>query len=549
MLWGFGALGLVSGCGVGTIGGPGLSGDKPNNEPPAIGPNGMNSLSTLPTPEACQKRAIEPGPAPMRLLTGAQYLNTINDLVGSIPSLSSMFGSGISDSALGFVQADVGQVELETYQRAADLIGNTVAANATTLNSLAPCAAGADKRTCARTFVQTFGAKAYRAPITDPVDIDRHLVVFDAGVTTSYQQGIALMLSAMLQSPRFLYHVEVGTADKIAAEAVKLSGFEAAARLSYAVWNTMPDDKLMAAASAGTLSTKEGVAAQLPWMLADPRGQTLVRRFLESWIHLSDVNGLVKDNTMFPQWDGSTLKASMVDQARAFFDDVLAVHGGRLASLLTSPKVIANKDLPQGSGAASGLLTLPAFLATLAKPAESSPIYRGKFVREELLCQLLAAPPPNVPKAPEVQAGVSTRERLRQHEVDPSCSACHDLMDPIGFGFENYDAIGQYRSMDAGQTVDPSGEVKAPSDIAGKFDGVVELGQKLAGSKAVQECMARQWFRFMQSRFEQEVDACSMTALVTKFRADDGNLNSLPVALVQTDAFLYRRPLDSKVSP
>ncbi|HET6283975.1 MAG TPA: DUF1592 domain-containing protein [Polyangia bacterium] len=526
----------------------------------------MNSLSTLPSPEVCKQRAIEPGPAPMRLLSPEQYLNTMNDLVGPVPSLASMFASGRSASALGFLQADVGQVELENYQKAADLVGNTVAANAATMNSLAPCATGADKRSCAKTFVQTFGAKAYRAPVTDAADIERHLVVFDAGVTTSYQQGIGLMLSAMLQSPRFLYHVEVGTTDKIAADAVKLTGFEAAARLSYAVWNTMPNDKLTAAATAGMLSTKEGLAAQLTWMLADPKGQTLVRRFLESWIHLSDVDGLVKDKTLFPQWGNATLKTSMVDQARAFFDDVLGAQGGKLASLLTSPKVFANKDLapyygttsasttfqpvqPQGSGTASGLLTLPVFLSTLAKPDESSPIYRGKFVREELLCQLLPPPPPNVPKAPVVQPGVSTRERLKQHEVDPSCSVCHVLMDPIGFGFENYDAIGQFRATDNGQAVDANGEVNAPADVAGKFNGVVELGQKLASSKIVQECMSRQWFRFMLSRFEQEVDGCSVSALVNTFRADDGSLNSLPLALIQTDAFLYRRPLDSKVSP
>jgi len=566
---GFWALAVFSGCVAGTIGdGNSKPGDIHTGQGGAGvgGTSGTTGLPTLPTTEACQKRAIEPGPSPMRLLSSDQYLNTMSDLVGNIPSLPSLFAGGSSASAFGLVQADVGEVDLETFQKAADLVGATVVANASTLNSLAPCATGADKRTCARTFVTTFGAKAYRAPITDAADIERHLVVFDAGATTSYQHGIELMLRAMLQSPRFLYRVEVGTTDKVAADAVRLSGFEVAARMSYALWNTMPDDKLMAAATAGMLSTKEGVAAQLPRMLADPRGQTVVRRFLESWIHLSDVDGLVKDPTLFPQWDGSTLKTSMIDQARAFFDDVLGAQGGRLASLLTSTKVFANQDLapyygttasgttvqpvqPQGSGAPSGLLTLPAFLSMLAKPDASSPIYRGKFVREELLCQPLPPPPPNVPKPPDTQPGVSTRERFKQHEVDPSCSTCHTLIDPIGLGFESYDALGHYRSMDNGQTVDASGEIKAPSDVAGKFNGVVELGQKLAASKGVEECMARQWFRFMLSRFEQDVDGCSMTALVSKFRADNGSLNSLPLALIQTDAFLYRRPLDSQVSP
>jgi hypothetical protein len=490
----------------------------------------------------------------------------VNDLVGAVPSLASLFTHSSEDSAFGLIQADVGQVDLETFQKAADLVGSTVVANATTFNNLAPCAAGADKRTCARTFLQTFGARVYRAPITDSADIDRHLAVFDAGATTSYQQGIDLMLRAMLQAPRFLYRVEVGTTEKVGPNAVKLSGFEVAARLSYALWNTTPDDKLIAAAAAGMLSTKEGVAMQLSRMLADSKGQTLLRRFLESWIHLSDVDGLVKDKTLFPQWESSTLKASMIAQARTFFDDLLGAQGGKMASLLTSSKVFANQDLapyygttagsptfqsvtPQGSIAPSGLLTLPAFLSLLAKPDSSSPIYRGKFVREEMLCQLLPPPPAIVPEPPAVQAGVSTRERFKQHEADPSCSGCHQQIDPIGLGFENYDALGHFRSMDSGQPVDASGEVRDPADIAGKFNGVVELGQKLAASKGVQECMARQWFRFTLSRFEQEVDACSMSAIVTKFRTDDASLNSLPLALIQSDAFLYRHPNDSQVSP
>jgi hypothetical protein len=374
------------------------------------------------------------------------------------------------------------------------------------------------------------------------------------------------MLSAMLQSPRFLYVVEVGTNEKIAADAIKLSGYELAARLSYALWNTAPDARLTMAAASGMLATKEGVAAQLPWMLADPKGQTAVRRFVEEWIRLSDVTTATKDRMLFPQWDSSTLRTSMVGQARAFFDDVLGGQGGKLAALLTSSKLFANRDLaayygttstattfqavqPTTGGAPSGLLTLPALLATLAKPDSSSPIYRGKFVREQLLCQQLPPPPPNVPKPPDVQPGVSTRERFRQHETDAACSTCHAMIDPIGFGFENYDAVGRYRTTDNGQPVDASGQIIGSQDVDGTFNGVAELGKRLAGSQQVQDCVARQWFRFMMTRFEQDADACSMADVLTKFRAVDGSLTSLPAALAQSDAFMYRRPLDSRVSP
>jgi hypothetical protein len=306
------------------------------------------------------------------------------------------------------------------------------------------------------------------------------------------------------------------------------------------------------------LDTKEGVAAQLSWMLEDPKGKKLMRRFLESWMHVSDLDSVVKDPTLFPEWQGSTLRASMQGQARSFFDHVLESQGGRLSSLLTSPAVFVNKDLggyygvtggdafelvERNDGATSGILTLPAVLALMAKPSESSPIYRGKFVREALLCQQLPAPPANIPKPPEVAQGVSTRERLKQHETDPACSGCHSLMDPIGFGFESYDSIGRFRTTDGGKAVDAHGEVVNTDDLDGKFVGTAELGQKLATSAQVQDCVARQWFRFALSRFEQDPDTCSMKKIVDTFQAADADLNTLPAAVVATDAFLYRRPI------
>jgi hypothetical protein len=201
------------------------------------------------------------------------------------------------------------------------------------------------------------------------------------------------------------------------------------------------------------------------------------------------------------------------------------------------------------AGKASGLLTLPALLSLMAKPDQSWPIYRGKFVREALLCQILPTPPANIPKPPDVQPGVSTRTRLTEHETNPSCSGCHQLMDPIGFGFEAYDAIGRFRTTDGNQPVDTSGDVVQSDDANGRFNGVAELANRLASSTEVRQCFARQWFRFAMSRFEQTPDNCSMKSIADKFEGAGASLNVLPQALVQSDAFLYRRPLDSQVSP
>jgi hypothetical protein len=300
-------------------------------------------------------------------------------------------------------------------------------------------------------------------------------------------------------------------------------------------------------------------------MLQDARGLKLVNRFLEAWTHVGSVDGLVKNPDTYPQFQSASFKESLKGQAAAFFDDLLTKQGGKLSALFTSQTAFYNKDLgdyygvtgtdvtfqslQKTDGTVQGILTLPAVLAVQGKPNESSPIYRGRFVRESLLCQQLPSPPANIPAPPEVTPGSTTRERLAQHESDPTCSGCHQLLDPLGFGFENYDTLGRYRTQDAGKPVDASGNVSSTRDIDGPFNGVAELAKKLAASSEVKECVARQWFRYAINRFEQPVDGCSMKSVLDSFDAAGQDLNSLPQAIVQTEAFLYRRPIDAQVQP
>ncbi|HTA21317.1 MAG TPA: DUF1588 domain-containing protein, partial [Polyangia bacterium] len=188
------------------------------------------------------------------------------------------------------------------------------------------------------------------------------------------------------------------------------------------------------------------------------------------------------------------------------------------------------------------LLTLPAFLATQAKADQSSPIYRGKFVREQFFCQELPSPPANIPPAPVITPGVSTRERLAEHEVAATCAACHSLMDPIGLGFENYDGIGAYRTVDNGKPVDASGML-AGTDVDGSFTGVAQLGALIAQSATAESCVGKQWFRYAMGRAEQVADTCSLQQMAQTFHASGADLRTLPAAIVQTPAFMYRRPL------
>jgi hypothetical protein len=516
-----------------------------------------------PAAVSCDPSAPDPGPSPLQRLTPSQYANSVRDLFGDVPGLAAMLGDASAASEFGLVQPDVAPVELETYQSAAELIAANAVSSPDKLQAIAPCASGADKRGCAQKFIQSFGAHAYRAPLADAADGMRHLALYDLGAKTSHEHGIELVLRAILQAPRFLYRVELGSGQRVGAKALALSGREIAARLSYALWDTLPDAALSAAADSGELDSPDGVSQALAAALADPKGSHALRRFLLSWLHLPALNASVKDDALFPAWNAS-LRSSMQTQAERFLDDVLARQGGGFRALLSSSTVFVNQDLgpyygisagaawkslERSDGHTAGVLTLPGFLALMAKPQESSPIYRGKFVREALLCQTLPAPPANIPKPPEVTPGVSTRARLAQHESDAACSGCHKLMDPIGFGFENFDAVGRFRSDDAGDPVDARGELFGTRALDGPFVGVPALASALASSDEVKECMARQWFRFVLGRFERAVDACSLAQLVGAFEGSGANLNSLPQALVATDAFVYRHPLDFEETP
>jgi hypothetical protein len=539
-------------------------GSGPGGDPARPGTSNPGSVIGMSSAALrCDEKPIDPGPAPLRLLSRDQYLNTLRDLFGAAGDVNALLARVEAPSAFGLAQGDVSQVELEDFQQAASAVAAKVVADKTMLAALAPCT-GNDKRACARAFLQRFGARSYRAPITDSADLERHLKLYDLGAAVSHEHGLELLLIGLLQSPRFLYRVEHGTSERVAEAALKLSGHELAARLSYALWQSLPDEALTQAASSGVLATREGLAIELARMLAHAKGKQALVRFLAQLIHLEKVDGLVKDEALYPEWQNKALRNAIATQAETFIAHVLDKERGALAALLSSPTVFVNKELASfygvsagdaftaitpPSGTAAGLLSLPALLATQAKPNESSPVYRGRFVRENLLCEHLPAPPANIPKPPEVQANVSTRERARQHQVDPSCSACHKRLDPVGFAFENFDAIGRFRKEDGGKIVDASGEVVGSEDADGKFVGIAGLGALLADSEQVRTCMTRQWFRFALARFEHEVDACALARLDEAFAAEDASLHALPAAIVESDAFLYKRPVDFKETP
>jgi hypothetical protein len=489
-------------------------------------------------------------------MTRLEYNNTVFELLGDDTQPALAFA--LEEEALGFNNNAANLVTstalAERYMLAAEGIATRRIATGSPLIGCDPTAVGRDA--CAQQFIERFGKRAYRRPLT--TDESTLLFgVFQAGVLdATFEDGIRAVVQVALQSPQFLYRVELGLPAASDLAVVKLSSWEMASRLSYLLWGSMPDEALFAEAEADRLSTPEQVAQQARRLLADPRARSAVGNFHEQWLDYDRIANVGKDAALFPTWSPG-VGAAMREEARAFLDDAVFGPSASLGKLLTAPSTFLNGQLAAFYGVAgpggdafqpvtldatqrAGVLTLGALLTINAHSNQTSPVHRGKLVRERLLCQTIPPPPANVMiKAPEPDPSATTRERFAQHSSNPACSGCHTLMDPIGFGFENYDALGRYRATENQRAVDAAGELTG-TDVDGHFDGVVELAGRLARSKTVSDCYATQWFRFGYGRGETEADACSIAKLQASLQTSAGSIPELLVALTQTDAFLYR---------
>jgi hypothetical protein len=318
----------------------------------------------------------------------------------------------------------------------------------------------------------------------------------------------------------------------------------------------MPDDELLAAAEADGLSTAAGLAAQAERLLGTTTARAQVAEFFAGWLDLRQLPRLQRETTEFPSWNDA-LPQLFGDETRAFATNVVFDGVGDLRTLLTAPFTYGDPSLaayyggtagPVQNGVAridlppafrAGLLTQASFLAAHSKEIQTDPVSRGKFVRERILCQGIDPPPPELMiSAPTITPGTTARQRFMEHEANPVCAGCHVLIDPIGLAFENYDAIGQWRDLEQGQTIDASGDLTS-TDVEGPFNGVVEMTAKLAQSHVVSECFVRQWFRFTFGRGESVADDPRIATIANGFDGTSGQVRALLVALTQTPDFRY----------
>jgi hypothetical protein len=551
----FGCQGKIEGAGAsGAPGGagPGAGGASPTG---AGGAGGVSFSSGV----TCAGGHDAPV-APLRRLTRLEYGNAVRDLLtGSVAGDDIPADETIGPFASNTVTS-VTDLGTEQYLESAERLAAAAVSVPAALDQLVACDRKAmGDAACAAAFIDRFGARAFRRPLAAD-EKARYVALFtSAAAGGAFADGIRLAVTALLQSPNFLYHVELDPTLPPAGTLVPLDSYQLAARLSFFLWTSVPDDALMTAAAAGGLGDPATLRAQVTRMLADARAHDAIATFHTQWLDLGKLPAITKDPTLYPQFTPA-LRAAMQAETLAFVEDVLGNGDGRLDTLLTASYSILDGPLFDLYGVArpagttgpvrveldptrrAGLLTQASFLASHAHENQTSPVARGVAVIRNVLCDALPDPPPNVDNAPPDPApGSTTRERFAVHENDVSCSGCHKLIDGIGLGFEAYDAVGAFRTMDGGRPVDATGNMLGAVEINGPFDGAVDLAKKLAGTAQVQQCVARQWFRFALGRLEAGADGCSLQGMFDAFETSHHDVRQLLAAIATSDAFRYRK--------
>jgi hypothetical protein len=408
-------------------------------------------------------------------------------------------------------------------------------------------------------WIRRFGRRVHRRPLTD-AQVAQYADVFETGAGLEFtgapfKDGVYTALLAFLQSPYFLYRVELSeTLDEDGR--IALDDYELATKLSLALWNTIPDDALLDAAENGeVLADPTGLATR---MLDDERAHTTIDHFHYQLLNLDAYKNIFKDTDLFPFWSPA-LNAAMQDEAltysrSAFYD------GDSIFGFYTSPHTYVNSDLAPIYGLSSssdtlerveldptqraGILTTSGFLAYNAHARELDSIHRGVFVNLRLICSDLPPPPPVIPPLPPPEPGLTNRQRVDAHTGDGTCGAgCHsNLINPVGFAFENFDAIGQWRDTDAGQPVDATGAF-AFEDGDQTWDGPVGFAAAMGNSYDAHSCLIRNWMRFTHGREPSEQDENVIARLARQSTAGDTPIRQLVLDLVTAESFRYRQPL------
>lgn len=405
---------------------------------------------------------------------------------------------------------------------------------------------------CTRTVLEAFVPRAWRRPTTAS-EIDALVDLAESARLDGddWEGSIRHGLKAVLLSPHFIFRVEIDDPD--ATDTHPVGDYELASRLSYFLWSSMPDDALLAAAASGDLHDPAVLEAQVTRMIGDERANALMANFAGQWLYIrAVVPDIVKDVTLFPNYDVD-LNASMRTEMELFFQ-TFVTEGRSLRELLTADTTFVDARLathyglpaPQGAGFGEvslegsprrGLMTMAGLMTVLSHPDTTSPVKRGKWVLEQLLCTPPAPPPPGVeadPPSPSPDASV--REQLEEHRSNPSCAGCHNLIDPLGLGLEHYDPIGAFRANDGGKPVDASGNMPDGSTFTDALDMVDLLSERDDFTR----CTVKHAATYALGR-GFDIDDPYLAEILADAEARGFSLEALAIAIATNDVFRMRR--------
>ncbi|MBL9105045.1 MAG: DUF1592 domain-containing protein [Myxococcales bacterium] len=507
---------------------------------------------------------FEPGDPVLPRLTQKQYRSTVLDLFGPglpEPGLEADTNPYLFYS-IGAATTTLSEAGTEQYEQAADAITRAVFDDPARRVALTGCEPTAPGDACVSGFLSTFGRRLYRRPLTAD-ELTRWLAVAVDLAEGDAWRGVQLMIAGMLQSPHFLYRVELGEDDPQQPGRRVFTGWEMATRMAFLVWNRGPDEALLQAAEQGLLTTDEGLRAEAERLLADPRADEAMSDFFAQFLDLGRLDDVTRDPARYPLFT-PTMVASMRTEIQLVIDDHVNRRDDDIRQIFSSRETFLNTDLAPLYGVAAegatpvtfvpvtlpddgpraGILTSGAFLTMNAHETATSPTARGKYIRERVLCQPVPPPPDNVDTDLDDEMGEAktTREKMELHRKDPTCAGCHAFIDPPGFLFENFDPIGAWRTLDNGYPVDASG------DLDGKpLAGARDLADLLPGDPRVGECIVTQLYRHGNGRIDIPQERTGLRQIAAEFADNDYRFRELMVLMILSEAF--RTVADVEVAP
>jgi hypothetical protein len=500
---------------------------------------------------------IDPGSVTLRRLNRAEYNNTIRDLVG----VDFQPANDFPQDDVGYGFDNIGDVLslppllLEKYLAAAEKITQKAFASPAARKRL--LVVTTQNEESARQILRTFASRAYRRPVND-IELQRLLRFVEMAEKNGdgFEAGLQLAMQAVLVSPHFLFRVEVDRRPDNPKAIHFVNYYEMASRLSYFLWSSMPDDELFELARKKTLRDPAVLEAQVRRMLKDPRARGLVDNFAGQWLQTRNLKDFKPDPDLFPGFD-EKLRSAMLTETELFFANVLR-EDRSILDFIDADYTFVNERLARHYGLTGvkgdefrrvslagtprgGILTQAAVLAVTSNPTRTSPVKRGKWILDNILGTPPPPPPPGVEELKDDKEAVlsgTLRQRMEQHRANPNCASCHQRMDPLGFGFENFDAVGAWRTHEGKHAIDPSGTLPGGQT----FKGPAELRRILKGRQdAFARCLAEKLLTYALGRGVERYDRCALDQIVKNTAGGDYRFSRLVIEIVKSDPFQKRR--------